>query len=62
MAQKYEVQYLTLSGGMTIPAVKAVCPVCKKLVLPTTFDTSTEPWTAHCGRGHSFEIDLREDS
>jgi hypothetical protein len=58
-----EIQWITLTGGQTIPAYKLVCPQCKALVLGgTTVNTSVEPWRADCGNGHQWDVVSKEDA
>jgi hypothetical protein len=59
---KYEIQHLTLNGGVTIPAYKVVCPQCMTLDLKTDFRTDVMPWVAICTKGHQFEIDPRPEA
>lgn len=58
---RYEVQYAQV-GDRSIPAYKLVCPGCRKFNLDTTFDTTREPWIAHCSCGHDFEVPMRADA
>jgi hypothetical protein len=56
---EYKVEYVTLSGGTSVPAYLLECPKCKTVDLNIEIDTSTEPWKAWCGKGHEFTIDAR---
>ena len=58
---KYKVEYVTLSGGRSVPAHLLVCPECNKLDLKTDIDTSENPFTARCSQGHEFKIDARSN-
>lgn len=59
---EYKVEYVTLSGGKSVPAEKIVCPVCNKLDMGTRFNTSTEPIQAECSRGHEWTFTSEADA
>lgn len=52
---EYKVEYAEIAGK-SIPAEKLICPQCHTLDLGTDFDTSTEPWTAICPKGHEWQV------
>lgn len=58
----YIIDYVMLSGGASVPALKLVCPKCKTLVMGTTVDTESKPWEGHCPKGHSWEIRNEADA
>ena len=58
---EYKVEWIEV-GGKSIPAEKAVCPVCNTLDLNTDFDTSVEPWIAMCPNDHEWEIKTTPDA
>ena len=49
-------------GGKSIPAEKALCPVCNTLDLGTGFNTKVEPWIAECPEVHEWEIKTTPDA
>jgi hypothetical protein len=57
-----EIQYVTLTGGESLPAYKMVCPECKALVLGTTVNTESTPWRGYCPEGHNWRIDKDADA
>lgn len=57
----YKVEWIEV-GGKSIPAEKAVCPVCHTLDLGTVFNTKVEPWTAICPNDHEWEIKTTPDA
>lgn len=58
---KYEVEYVTLSGGKSVPASLLICPTCNALDLKTDIDTSEHPWKCQCSKGHKFEVNALEN-
>jgi len=59
---EYRVDYVTLSGGKSVPAEKIVCPVCNVLDMGTSFDTSEEPARAECSKGHEWTFTTEADA
>lgn len=59
---EYQVEWVTLSGGKSVPAEKLVCPVCEALDIHTDIDTSTEPAKAICSRGHEWTFKIGADA
>lgn len=59
---EYRVDYVTLSGGESVLAEKIVCPVCGVLDMGTAFDTSREPATAMCSKGHEWTFTTKADA
>jgi hypothetical protein len=59
---RYKVEYVTLSGGRSIPAHLLECPECKIVDLGVELDTSKEPFTAWCSKGHEFTVDARPNA
>jgi len=62
MPQSFEIQWVRLTGGQTLPAYKMICPECGTLVLGTTVNTESTPWRGHCPSGHSWRIDEQADA
>ena len=59
---EFQVEWVQLSGGETLPAYKMICPECKTLVLGTKVNTTSMPWRGHCPDGHSWRIDAEADA
>jgi hypothetical protein len=61
-ANSIEIQYVTLSGGESIPAYKMICPECNTLVLGSTVNTESIPWRGYCPDGHRWRINNEADA
>jgi len=59
---EFQVEWVQLSGGETLPVYKMICPECKTLVLGTKVNTTSIPWRGHCPDGHSWRIDAEADA
>lgn len=58
----YKVEYVTLSGGKSVPAEKIGCPQCGILDIKTRFNTSVEPAQAECSQGHEWTFTTEADA
>lgn len=59
---KHEVQWVKLSGGRVLPALKLICPTCNTLDLGVDVRTDVTPFIARCGKGHEWEVNPETDA